>query len=87
MLEEQWKAVARDGDNISFDVLVLRNSKEKERRQEQLTLSELAAMLTQGGLPSSEDKLRQLKIVGGSFPLRFRKSFGGPGQFTIQMVQ
>jgi hypothetical protein len=44
-------------------------------------------MFTGGGLPTTAEKLRAGKPVGGQFPLAFRKADLGGGRFRIQLRQ
>ncbi|HEX8208771.1 MAG TPA: hypothetical protein VF584_01195 [Longimicrobium sp.] len=85
--DERWKAVAREDDLVTFEVTELGRNGANGERTEQLTVVALAEMLTIGGIPVTVEKVRQMKIVGTPFPLRFHKHAVAPDRFTIQMVQ
>lgn len=85
--EERWKAVAREDDLVTFQVTEIGRNGADGERTEQLTVVALAEMFTLGGLSVTADKVRQMKIVGTPFPLRFTRNTVAPGHFTIRLVQ
>jgi hypothetical protein len=82
--EERWKAIAQEKEVVTFEVRL--EDHDSETRTEKLTLTDLADMLTKGGVHTSIQALHQMKIVSPQFPMRFKKTITGKDKFVILIV-
>lgn len=86
MSAEMWTAVRQEKTTATFEVRTLDHDP-SDVRTVQLRLSELADMLREGGIPTTMEKLEQMKLVASPFPFRFRKTILGPKRYKIALVQ
>jgi hypothetical protein len=82
---ERWRAIRQTADEVSFEVRSVDRQGEPPR-EESVSISDLADILTQGGIKTSAEMLRGRKLAEGPFPLRFvrRRQAGG---WAIQIEQ
>jgi hypothetical protein len=67
MAAETWRAVAKEGDEIEFEV-----DAGARTRAERMDIEALARMFAEGGVETDVEKLRQMKMVGPA-PLTFTR--------------